>query len=131
MAGNTRTVETVTVVEVAFCDHCGEDLASVPAQAHERRTRIDILFEKVVEHVDAEIKHCPACQQQSQGSFPADLAGPLQYGNGLKAFVINLLVSQMVALNRVQKLLQSMLGVRLSEAVFVKVVSPFLKLLSQ
>ena len=68
-------METVTIAEVAFCDHCGEDLVSVPAQAHERRTRIDILFEKVVEHVDAEIKVCPACQQQSRGRFPSDLAG--------------------------------------------------------
>ena len=122
VAGNTRTVETVTIAEVTFCDHCGEDLASVPAQAHERRTRIDILFEKVVEHVDAEIKLCPACQQQSRGSFPADLAGPLQYGDGLKAFAIDLMVSQMVALNRVQKLLKSMLGVRLSEATLLKFV---------
>jgi len=121
-AGNTRTVETVTLAEVAFCDHCGEDLAAVPAQTYERRTRIDILFEKVVEHVDAEIKLCPACQQQSRGRFPVDLAGPLQYGNGLKAFAIDLMVSQMVALNRVQKLLKSMMGVRLSEATLLKFV---------
>lgn len=121
-AGNTRTVETVTRAEVTFCDHCGEDLATVPAQAHERRTRIDILFEKVVEHVDAEVKACPACQQQSRGTFPADLAGPLQYGNGLKAFVIDLMVSQMVAVNRVQKLVKAMMGVRLSEATLLKFV---------
>ena len=77
---------------------------------HERRTKIDIVFEKVVEHVDAEIKQCPTCKTTVKGKFPADRHGPLQYGDGLKAFVVNLLVCQMVALNRVQKLVNAMIG---------------------
>jgi transposase-like protein len=48
--------------------------------------------------------------------------GPLQYGDGLKAFVINLLVCQMVALNRVQKLVKSMIGVVVSEASLLKFI---------
>ncbi|WP_366042956.1 transposase [Methylomonas sp.] len=50
------------------------------------------------------------------------LHGPLQYGDGLKAFVINFLVCQMVALNRVQKLLTSMLEVVIAEATLLKFV---------
>ena len=61
-------------------------------------------IEKVIERVDAEIKQCPTCKTTVKGKFPADMHGPLQYGGGLKAFVINLLVCQMVSLNRVQKL---------------------------
>ncbi len=48
--------------------------------------------------------------------------GPLQYGDGLKAFVVNLLVCQMVALNRVQKLVNSMIGVVISETSLLKFV---------
>jgi hypothetical protein len=48
--------------------------------------------------------------------------GPLQYGDGLKAFVINLLVCQMVSLNRVQKLVKSMIGEVISEATLLKFV---------
>uniref|UniRef100_UPI003AF7D22B hypothetical protein n=1 Tax=Thiolapillus sp. TaxID=2017437 RepID=UPI003AF7D22B len=40
----------------------GEDLSKTPCQGVERRTRIDIIFEKVVTHVDAEIKQCPQCR---------------------------------------------------------------------
>jgi transposase-like protein len=80
------------------------------------------VFEKVVEHVDAEIKQCPTCHATSKGRFPADMQGPLQYGEGLKAFVINLLVSQMVALNRVQKLVSSMMDVVIAEASLLKFV---------
>jgi len=121
-AQNRRTVETVTLSKVETCDICGEDLTGVPCAHVERRTKIDIVFEKVVEHVDAEIKQCPTCEATVKGLFPADLHGPLQYGDGLKAFVINLLVCQMVALNRVQKLLISMMDVVIAEATLLKFV---------
>ena len=121
-AQNNRTVETVTLSQVVTCGMCGEDLTDVPCAHLERRTKIDIVFEKVVEHVNAEIKQCPTCASTVKGLFPADLHGPLQYGEGLKAFVINLLVCQMVALNRVQKLLTSMLDVVIAEATLLKFV---------
>ncbi|WP_294077941.1 hypothetical protein, partial [Thiolapillus sp.] len=38
-----------------------------PCQGVERRTRIDIIFEKVVTHVDAEIKQCPQCRTRNKG----------------------------------------------------------------
>ena len=108
--------------KVNVCDICGEVLTDQPCAGHERRTKIDIVFEKVVEHVDAEIKQCPLCKSTVKGQFPAGMHGPLQYGNGLKAFIINLLVCQMVSLNRVQKLVKSMIGTVISEASLLKFV---------
>lgn len=119
---NTRVVEVVTLSEVAACPVCGEDLSHVQCRGHERRTKIDIVFEKVVEHVDAQIKTCPRCETPLKGAFPADMPGPLQYGNGLKAYCINLLICQMVALNRVQKSVKAMIGVVISEATLLKFV---------
>ncbi|SET70998.1 Transposase IS66 family protein, partial [Nitrosomonas marina] len=121
-ARNTRVKETVAISQVVTCDVCAEDLSNVACVDHERRTRIDIVFEKVVDHVDAEVKHCPSCNATVKGSFPSDRHGPLQYGDGLKAFVINLLVGQVVALNRVQKLIKSMIGVVIAEASLLKFV---------
>lgn len=119
---NTRIKETVTMATVELCSVCGENLTTVPCQHHERRTRIDIVFEKVVDHIDAEVKNCPTCHSTNKGRFPSDMPGPLQYGNGLKAFVVNLLVCQMVALGRTQKLVQSMIGTLMSEATLLKFV---------
>jgi transposase len=121
-AKNTRTKETVTVAKIWSCDICGEDLKTTPCHHYERRTKVDIVFEKVVEHVDAEVKQCPTCDSMVKGSFPSDLHGPMQYGDGLKAFAINLLVCQMVALNRVQKLVKSMIGVVVAEASLLKFI---------
>ena len=122
VANNSRTKSSVTTVTVDFCDVCGEPLGDLPCASHERRTKIDIVFEKVIEHVDAEIKQCPVCDSTVKGKFPADMHGPLQYGNGLKAFIINLLVCQMVALNRTQKLIKSMMGIVIAEASMLKFV---------
>lgn len=118
-AANTRTVETVSIASVSVCDYCGTALDDVPCQCHERRTRIDILFEKTIHHVDAEIKTCPACQKETKGRFPEDMHGSLQYGHGIRAYVIHLLVRQMVSLNRVQKMLTALINKTLSEATLL------------
>ena len=59
------------------------------------------------------------------------MPGPLQYGNGLKAYVINLLICQMISLNRVQKLVKSIIGEVISEATFLKFILRFHQTLAQ
>ena len=71
---NTRTIETMETAQVETCACCGEDLRKVRTRARERRTRIDLVFEKVVTHVDAEVKTCPHCATTTKGDFPAELA---------------------------------------------------------
>ena len=122
VASNVRTVETATISKVDTCTTCSEDLREIASDKYERRTKIDIIFEKVVEHMDAEIKECPKCHSMTKGDFPEDRVGVLQYGNGIKAYIINLVVCQMVALGRVQKLIKSMIGVIISEASILKFV---------
>lgn len=118
---NRRTVETVTIASVDHCDSCNTDLEHEPCTI-ERRTKIDIVFEKVVEHVDAEIKRCPSCERIIKGKFPADMPGPLQYGLGVQAFIINLLVCQMVALKRAQTLVYSIIDVVIAEATMLQFI---------
>jgi len=122
VANNTRTIETVTLVKVTRCDICGQDLTNAPCEHIERRTKIDIVFETVVEHVDAEVKYCENCDAIIKGKFPSDMPGPLQYGNGLKAYVVDLLVSQMMSLNRIQKLVKTLIGRVIAEATLLQFV---------
>ena len=127
LSGNTRTKESVRVAPVHQCGICGDDLSDTPCQGHERRTRIDIIFEKVVSHVDAEIKQCPGCRSQTRGRFPADLSGPLQYGLGIKAYALNLLIAQMLSLKRVQQSIRVLIGMSLSEATILKYVMQLIR----
>jgi transposase len=121
-SANTRTVESVQISKVSFCEDCGEDLREVRSQGYERRTQIDIVFEKVLTHVDAEIKPCPHCGAQARGSFPEAFSGPLQYGAGIKAYVLNLLLAQMISLKRVQQSIQTLIGLVISAATILKYV---------
>ena len=110
----TTTVEEVSTVEV--CDSCGTDLSDIEPSAREQRVLRDIKFTVVEVKADAEIKDCPECRARTKGRFPENMPGPLQYGNGIKAFVINLLVTQMVSSSRAVGLVQAMSGIKLSEA---------------
>ena len=116
VAGNTRTIESVTLLPATICDVCGEDLTNVLCTHIERRTKIDIIFEKTEEHVDVEIKNCPACHATVKTAFPKDMPGILQYGNGIKAYVIQLVITQMISLNRVVEMMEALIGRTISEA---------------
>ena len=119
---NSRSVETEEIAGVNQCSECGENLSKISVTDYERRTRIDIVFEKRIEHVDAQIKRCPCCDHLNKGEFPADLQGPIQYGLGIKAYILNLVITQMVSFNRVQKLLKTLIGRTISEAVMLKYI---------
>jgi transposase len=69
--------------------------------------------------VDAEVKQCPACDSTVKAQFPDDMPGPLQYGNGIKAYVIQLLVAQMISLNRVVDMVAALIGRAFSEATLL------------
>ena len=114
-----RTETNSHVAKVTLCEHCAEDLSDVRPHATERRTKIDIIFEKVITHVDAQSKKCPSCHKQTTGKFPADMPGPLQYGLGLKAYILNLVIAQMLSLNRAQKMIQTLIGTVISEATIM------------
>jgi transposase len=131
LSENIRTVETIQVAEVKDCQFCGQSLDDTPATSHERRTKVDIIFEKVVSHVDAEIKICPRCKMENKGRFPEDMAGPLQYGQGIKGYMINLLFAQMISLKRVQQMIQTLIGQILSEATILKYVIQLYQVLEE
>ena len=70
-------------------------------------------------HLDAEIKDCPHCHTQTKAAFPCEFSGPVQYGPGIRAYVLNLLVAQMLSLKRVQQSIHTLIGRLLSEATLL------------
>ena len=125
LIANTRTKETIKIAKVNECNRCGENLENTLCLEHERRTKIDIIFEKVILHVDAEVKECPHCKVKNKGLFPIEFHGPLQYGVGVKAYILNLLIAQMISLNRIQKSIKTLIGMAISEATILKYVIQF------
>ena len=118
-AANTRARTYVTELRVDACARCGEDLTDTACTGQERRSLVDIEFVKVVRHADADIKHCPRCHTETRARFPDTMPGPLQYGPGVKAYVVHLLVAQMLSLKRVAQSMHTLIGQRLSEATLL------------
>ena len=114
-----RLVHNIRVLSVDACQRCGEDLTDAACTGRERRTLIDIVFEKVVRHVDAQIKHCARCHTETRARFPLEMPGPLQYGPGIKAYVVHLLIAQMLSLKRVAQSMHALIGRTLSEATLL------------
>ena len=50
------------------------------------------------------------------------MPGPLQYGPGIKAYALNLLIAQMLSLKRVQQSIRTLVGQAISEASILKYV---------
>ena len=130
-AANTRTIEHVERIAVEHCARCGEDLRHIESHTTERRTRIDIVFEKTLTHLDAERKHCPRCHTDTRAPFPSDMSAPIQYGDGLKAYVVHLLVAQMVSLKRVAQTVHTLIGRSLSETTLLRFLSQLHHALAQ
>ena len=128
---NTRTREHVRVLGVDCCARCGEDLTDTACTGHARRTLVDIVFEKVVRHADAEIKHCPRCHAEARARFPDEMPGPLQYGPGVKAYVVHLLIAQMLSLKRVAQSMHALIGQLLSEATLLGYIAQLHHALAQ
>ena len=104
---------------VTECSDCGRDMARVECSGHEKRTRMDIVFNLRTEHVEAEIRICPDCHTETRGSFPNDMPGPLQYGHGTFAFTTHLLSAQMVPLRRVAQTMEARIGHGNAEATLL------------
>ncbi len=55
--------------KVSDCQCCGENLSDVVCVEYEWRTKINIIFEKVVSHADTEIKVSPGAGCKAKGVF--------------------------------------------------------------
>ena len=130
-AANTRVVTGREESVVEQCWSCGADLAGAACAGHERRTLIDIVFETVEHHVDAQIKRCPRCRAETRGRFPGNMPGPLQYGPGIRAWAVHLLVAQMVSLKRVAQSLKVLTGRAVAEATLLSYIAKLHQALAQ
>jgi transposase len=109
-------VDDVEVHPVAECSECGALLSGVPVEQLLSRQVFDIppIELWVTEH-QVEVKCCPDCGAQSQGTFPAQASNVVQYGARLKGMMVYLMEGQLLPAQRTCEVLNDLLGVKVSE----------------
>ena len=75
--------------------------------------------------VTTEIKRCKSCGQINKGSFPKGMDGKIQYGNGIKAAIINFLMVQMFSYERCSEHFKGLIGQFISQATMLRYVFNF------
>jgi transposase len=114
--------DAVVEYRPAACASCGTALPdAAPVVAQERRQVHELpprLRLEVTEHQALHVR-CPACQQVSVGTFPADVPSRVQYGPRLRALAVYLVEAQFVPFGRTQQLLRDLLGVQLARGTVV------------
>ncbi len=115
--------DEVIVHPVTHCASCQQDLQGIPSLQVERRQVVDVPAPRlwVAEH-QAEQKQCPACQQITLASFPAEVAAPLQYGPRLGAIAVYLVQQQLLPWARACEILGDLLGAPLSEGTLASLL---------
>jgi transposase len=109
-------VDAVEVHPVDACSECGVSLSGVPVEQVLSRQVFDIppIELGVTEH-QVEVKCCPDCGAQSQGTFPAQASNVVQYGPRLKGMMVYLMEGQLLPSQRTCEVLRDLLGVKVSE----------------
>jgi transposase len=99
-----------------LCAHCQQPLEGSAGQIKERRQVHDLPEVRLlVQEHQVEEACCPACQQMSRGSFPAEVDAPVQYGPKMRALAVYLHEYQLVPLARVSELLSDLCACEVSE----------------
>jgi transposase len=102
------------------CGHCHQPLEGVAGQVVERRQVQDLPVWRVeVKEHQVEEVVCPSCQQVSQGTFPAEVSAPAQYGPGVRALAVYLHQYQLVPMQRTCEVLSELCGCEVSEGTLV------------
>ena len=123
-AGTTRRQVAASQVDhqvdhwPARCRGCGASLPRTAAGAPARRQVHDLPAPPplaVTEH-RAQAVCCPGCGTRTRAAFPADVAGPVQFGPRLEALAAYLRYAQHLPAARLRALLRELHGVSLSTA---------------
>jgi transposase len=123
--GQTLAQVAVPDVEVlhrpAVCGACQCPLNGVAGQVVERRQVHEVPPLKLVvtEH-QVEAIRCPQCQAVTQGTFPAAVGAPAQYGQEVRALAVYLNQYQLLPEARTGEPLTDLLGCTLSDGTVAR-----------
>ena len=115
--------DKVVIHPVMTCDDCGRSLASTKVDGFENRQVFDLppLNLIVTEH-RAELKSC-RCGCVTTGTFPPEVAAPVQYGPWVQTLVVYLNTYQFIPYGRLREFFSELFGVKMSPSTMKRILA--------
>ncbi len=103
--------DEVRVQAPSHCQECGHGLDDVSALRRERRQVVDSppVRARVIEH-QAVTRCCRGCGAETSGTFPPEVAAPVQYGLGVATLAVYFTQEQLLPLARTSAVLAEVFG---------------------
>ena len=117
-----QVTETIVITPKA-CSCCGEVLENVSGRVTGTHYVMEIPpIALTVTEYQCEEKTCPTCGNRVSAEVPHEAQAPQQYGPHLKAFIVLLAETGMVAMNRVVEILEAVTGVHISDGTVANTI---------
>jgi transposase len=108
-----------------FCEACGNDLSKSDMVRQAIRQVIDIPSPSYVITNHITCKKVCSCGHGNHGSFPSHVKGPVSYGPGIEAIVVNLSNRQYLPYDRLSTLMGDLYGINISEGTIANILDRF------
>ena len=107
---------------VVTCCDCGTSLVNTPVDSWDLRQVHDLPPHQceVTEH-QCEVKCCPNCGILNRGTFPSEVKYPIQYGPNVQAWIVYLMVVQLIPSLRIGELFSEAFNISLSEGTLYNI----------
>ena len=107
---------------VLTCCDCGTSLVNTPVDSWDLRQVHDLppIQLEVTEH-QCEVKCCPNCGILNRGTFPSDVEHSIQYGPNIQAWIVYLMVVQLIPSLRICDLFSEAFNISLSEGTLYNI----------
>jgi transposase len=116
-------VTETKVITPEACPYCGEGLLNVIGSKTDTHYVMEMQpVEVTVTEYKKEEKKCPTCGMKISVEFPYEASAPQQYGPNLKAFIVLLCETGMVAINRLTEILEAVSGIKISSGTVVNAI---------
>ena len=116
------TLASTEIHSVLSCQGCGNSLLNTAVQSWDVRQVHDLppTQLEVTEH-QCEVKCCPKCGIVNRGQFPSGVQHPIQYGARLEAWIVYLMVVQLLPSLRICQMLKEAFGISVSEGTLYNI----------
>ena len=105
------------ILPLTTCSCCGEDLSKIQSESSETRQVFNLPEPRLlsIEYQNRKAI-CPHCKKMQYSNFPANVNAPVQYGDGVKAFVVLLSVGYKIPFKKIRLLFADLFHYPINES---------------